>query len=285
MATPLHIWQENKEYLEQQLAIISDATQKVALRKQIEECDTEIAKLSNQSQHPFISQNPLQTQNIIVNKLLGQELKQLHKALLDAFVLESLAQMLKFKLDKDLHNITTASGFSNITFQLITTANKEGWIGKLIEAAHQENKGNEELSDFYKTIFRVKEHSPIEKNCPYKGLAAFTKEDKEIFFGRENYKRELLKAVENRNFTSVIGASGSGKSSLVQAGLIAELNNSEWSISSFRPGKYPFSSLATAIVSLLNPDITKENLSLKSSKFSQRFKKKNDKKNFIFPLS
>ena len=46
MTSPLQIWQEKRLYLEQQLAIISDATQKFALRKQIEECNKEIKRLS-----------------------------------------------------------------------------------------------------------------------------------------------------------------------------------------------------------------------------------------------
>lgn len=52
---PLQLWLEKKLYLEHQLAITSDASQKFALRKQIQECELEIARLSNQ---PPTQSNP-----------------------------------------------------------------------------------------------------------------------------------------------------------------------------------------------------------------------------------
>lgn len=49
MVTPLEIWLEKKNYLEQQLAIIADPNQKFALRKQLEECEKEIANMQSKS--------------------------------------------------------------------------------------------------------------------------------------------------------------------------------------------------------------------------------------------
>ncbi|MDJ0556791.1 MAG: CHAT domain-containing protein, partial [Microcoleaceae cyanobacterium MO_207.B10] len=60
------------------------------------------------------------------------------------------------------------------------------------------------------------------RRYPYKGLSAFTENDTEIFFGRKVLTNSLLSKVERKNFVAVIGASGSGKSSLVAAGLIPE---------------------------------------------------------------
>jgi len=57
---------------------------------------------------------------------------------------------------------------------------------------------------------------------PYKGLSAFTENDTEIFFGRKVLTNSLLEKVERQNLVAVIGASGSGKSSLVAAGLIPQ---------------------------------------------------------------
>ncbi|NEQ71886.1 MAG: CHAT domain-containing protein [Okeania sp. SIO2C9] len=57
---------------------------------------------------------------------------------------------------------------------------------------------------------------------PYKGLSAFTENDTEIFFGRKVLTNSLLSKVERQNLVAVIGASGSGKSSLVAAGLIPQ---------------------------------------------------------------
>lgn len=58
---------------------------------------------------------------------------------------------------------------------------------------------------------------------PYKGLEPFGIEDSQIFFGREELTLELAKRVIDERFLAIIGASGSGKSSLVRAGLIPAL--------------------------------------------------------------
>ena len=59
--------------------------------------------------------------------------------------------------------------------------------------------------------------------CPYRGLFAFREEDECFFFGRDAYTEKLVEAVRKQAFIAVIGASGSGKSSLVYAGLIPRL--------------------------------------------------------------
>ncbi|KAF0226640.1 MAG: hypothetical protein FD167_4860, partial [bacterium] len=78
-------------------------------------------------------------------KLSGKELEQLQTALLEAFDLQSIKQMITFKLDKDLNSITTSSGLGNVIFDLITTANKQGWIKQLISCAKDYNSGNQHL--------------------------------------------------------------------------------------------------------------------------------------------
>ncbi|MEC4818235.1 MAG: CHAT domain-containing protein [Scytonema sp. PMC 1069.18] len=91
--------------------------------------------------------------------------------------------------------------------------------------------------------------------CPYQGLEKFTEEKAEYFFGRDKATSQLVAAVNNRPLVAVIGASGSGKSSLVFAGLIPQLRRdivNNWVILSFRPGKNPFESLAVALISALN---------------------------------
>ncbi|MDF5706128.1 MAG: CHAT domain-containing protein [Nostoc sp. S4] len=91
--------------------------------------------------------------------------------------------------------------------------------------------------------------------CPYQGLEKFTEEKAKYFFGRDKATSGLVAAVNNRPLVAVIGASGSGKSSLVFAGLIPQLRRdtvNNWLIIAFRPGKNPFESLAVALVSALN---------------------------------
>ncbi len=58
---------------------------------------------------------------------------------------------------------------------------------------------------------------------PFKGLQHFDVEDAELFFGREELTNILVSKIKNSAFLAVIGASGSGKSSLIRAGLIPSL--------------------------------------------------------------
>ena len=89
--------------------------------------------------------------------------------------------------------------------------------------------------------------------CPYKGLESFdfNSEDPQYFYGRTALTDELLERVRCSNFLAVVGSSGSGKSSLVKAGLLYQLQlgrrlggSENWRIAIFRPGERPFSNLA-----------------------------------------
>ncbi len=93
--------------------------------------------------------------------------------------------------------------------------------------------------------------------CPYKGLAYFdcTEEDARYFYGRTALTDELLEKVRVGNFLAVLGASGSGKSSVVRAGLLYQLQlgrrlsgSESWQIKIFQPGEHPLNSLALAFL-------------------------------------
>ena len=70
----------------------------------------------------------------------------------------------------------------------------------------------------------------VKEECPYQGLRFFTKETKDFFFGRHKLVGNLKQKLEQTAFILVIGSSGSGKSSLVRAGLIPELERDGWQI-------------------------------------------------------
>lgn len=98
-------------------------------------------------------------------------------------------------------------------------------------------------------------HEPIN---PYKGLRAFQEADANDFFGRELEVHKLIERlkedVPNRRFLALVGASGSGKSSLARAGLIPALRrgalpgSDKWFFASFIPGAAPFDELAQALL-------------------------------------
>ncbi|GJD19152.1 WD-repeat protein [Rivularia sp. IAM M-261] len=86
---------------------------------------------------------------------------------------------------------------------------------------------------------------------PYKGLAAFRESDAKFYFGRDKFVADLLDAVYNMPLVPIVGASGSGKSSLVFAGLVPKLRSArDVKIVSFRPENKPFDNLAVALSKL-----------------------------------
>ncbi len=80
--------------------------------------------------------------------------------------------------------------------------------------------------------------------CPYQGLQAFTAAQREFFFGRKRIVEAIKQNLEQQTFVPVIGASGSGKSSVVRAGLMPWLEESGWRIlEPIKPGFEPLASL------------------------------------------
>lgn len=98
--------------------------------------------------------------------------------------------------------------------------------------------------------------------CPYQGLFAFREQDAPVFFGRELITERLVKAVTETSLVAVVGPSGSGKSSLVFAGLLPRLRllgaarsagDKTWCIASVRPSGDPFYALAAELARLREP--------------------------------
>jgi WD40 repeat protein/DNA-binding SARP family transcriptional activator len=85
--------------------------------------------------------------------------------------------------------------------------------------------------------------------CPYKGLATFEIDDAEYFFGREQLVAELVARLVGAPLLGVVGASGSGKSSALRAGLLHALaggvlpGSDRWSRVVIRPGEHPMREL------------------------------------------
>lgn len=88
---------------------------------------------------------------------------------------------------------------------------------------------------------------------PYPGIRPFEEKDDAIFFGRQRQIGSLLRKLEEHRFVAVVGSSGSGKSSLVKAGLFPAvrrgflMETDRWKIVLTRPGHSPYRSLAARL--------------------------------------
>ena len=82
---------------------------------------------------------------------------------------------------------------------------------------------------------------------PYLGLGSFQAGDADRFFGRDQVLTELLALVEARRFVGVFGASGSGKSSLLRAGLVARSAAAGQRVTVTTPGPHPLLACPTGV--------------------------------------
>jgi len=114
---------------------------------------------------------------------------------------------------------------------------------------------------------------PFDGRCPYKGLDVFEEEDAEFFFGRERLVEDLVRRVETSRAVFVIGPSGSGKSSLVRAGLIPalkqgaieSLHSERWLYETMKPGRDPIGELSRVVSGLAGTTKAGEELREKAS--------------------
>ncbi|HEX8990846.1 MAG TPA: AAA family ATPase, partial [Anaerolineales bacterium] len=132
-----------------------------------------------------------------------------------------------------------------------------------------------------------REDAPASGSCPYKGLNYFDEPDADLFVGRESLTAKLEQRVlalarghtpDAMRFLAVVGASGSGKSSLVRAGLVPALRwnhaSADWPVHVITPAAHPLESLATSLthengslkaVAALTDDLAQEPRSLQLS--------------------
>ncbi|HMD00519.1 MAG TPA: hypothetical protein VKH37_10210, partial [Ferruginibacter sp.] len=97
-------------------------------------------------------------------------------------------------------------------------------------------------------------------NNPYVGLRPYEVEESILFFGRNDQTLELLQRLHEHHFVAVVGSSGSGKSSLLRAGLIPALKagylvegSDQWFISIMKPGQSPMYNMMEALLMQIDP--------------------------------
>ena len=111
--------------------------------------------------------------------------------------------------------------------------------------------------------------------CPYRGLLYFREEDAPFFFGREIPIERLMDEVQRQPFVAVVGASGSGKSSVVRAGLVPRLRrdrDTAWETVILVPGDQPLKALARAFLPLLEPSMGEVDRLAEATKLAEHFR-------------
>jgi hypothetical protein len=95
----------------------------------------------------------------------------------------------------------------------------------------------------------------MSERLPYPGLRTFTREESDLFFGRDGCVDAMVDRLAATRFLTVLGPSGSGKSSLVRTGLLDALDlglhpwaGSRWRVADFHPGDRPMRNLAQALL-------------------------------------
>jgi WD40 repeat protein len=136
----------------------------------------------------------------------------------------------------------------------------------------------ESLDLFERSIDATGPAAPAERAtslCPYRGLEAFREEDAAFFAGRASFARQLFEFTLRKNLVAVVGPSGSGKSSIIQAALIPLLRrqrppSSTWDAITFTPGSTPFHRLASALIPLIEPDLREIDCLAEAQKLGDR---------------
>ncbi|PSB24045.1 caspase family protein [Stenomitos frigidus] len=162
-----------------------------------------------------------------------------------------------YAIKREQHSIFTGALLGGLSQ---ANANEDGQVtgDRLFESVARELRGSgqEPLRMGYGGLITLMNHQPQptrltaivdaagEPICPYQGLQAFTAEQQAFFFGRQRTVEDIRQRLEQQPFVPVIGASGSGKSSIVRAGLMPWLAATGWQIlDPIKPGFDPLAAL------------------------------------------
>lgn len=114
---------------------------------------------------------------------------------------------------------------------------------RLESLAYINSLSMEALDISFNALCLGEEPPDYDERCPFRGMGSFRVEDHEFFFGREELTQKLVRKIQSHPFLAVLGASGSGKSSIVMAGMIPAL---DLDYAVIRPGMNPLDTLESA---------------------------------------
>ena len=158
----------------------------------------------------------------------------------DALQLKQLRQLLTKHFS--LEELRTLSFDLGIDFDEIGGETKSAKVREFISYAERHGRLDDLLAEA--AAARPALPWPITASaaipCPYLGLAAFHEKDTAVFFGREAFTMQMLEVVQQQPLVAVLGPSGSGKSSVVFAGLLPQLKEKDgWLAVTMRPEANP----------------------------------------------
>lgn len=179
----------------------------------------------------------------------------------------SLIELLTQREHEILHLIMEGASNKEIAQRLTVTLSTVKWyinqiytklgVRSRVQAIVRARELNLLVKQEGTTVIGVVPTSDFRPANPYKGLQAFQSADNQVFFGREGATARLLERLaetgDSRRFLAVVGPSGSGKSSLVKAGLIPALwrgdlpGSEKWFIVEMLPGARPLDALEIAL--------------------------------------
>ncbi len=130
-------------------------------------------------------------------------------------VLRGRQRVDRLQLDLAAHGVPIGRGFSGAAVWDVTGG---AVVGMLVTRGRYGISGTAYLIPVDRLL-----GSDVSLPCPFRGLDRFEEGDARYFHGRENEVRELVAALDSQPLTVLVGPSGSGKSSLLRAGLLADL--------------------------------------------------------------
>jgi len=136
-------------------------------------------------------------------------------------------------------------------------------LATLVRAIHGQPPGPDAQETVRETLATI---------CPYRGLLYFREEDAPFFFGRGEAITQLVRAVDQHSLVAVVGASGSGKSSVVRAGLVPELRKSRdrvYEIATIVPTDRPLHALAAVLLPMYEPNLSETDRLIETKKLAE----------------
>lgn len=118
-------------------------------------------------------------------------------------------------------------------------------VARCLQKKADDRPSAKEVAHELRALRSPERTAPSVSEGPFRGLLPFTERHAATFFGRDAEIAALLERLRIHPVLPVLGPSGAGKTSLIQAGVIPRLREAGWAVLQMRPGTRPFETLAS----------------------------------------